>query len=98
MDEYVQIHPEMQKKFFSGQILRVYCTILYSTGLYGTGYHPPTKVKIFSLHFWMNQAISNVFPKVIEKTQKNPQKSLELAKTPVWKFSKLFWFFFLRLP
>ena len=30
----------------------------------------------------MNQAISNVFPKLLEKTQKNPKKSLDLAKTP----------------
>ena len=69
----------MQKKFFSDQILLVYCTILYSTVLYGTGNHPPTKVKFFSLHFWMNQTISNVFPKVLKKTQKNQKKSLELA-------------------
>ena len=31
---------------------------------------PHTKVKFFSLHFWMNQTISNVFPKLLEKTHK----------------------------
>ena len=43
----------------------------------------------------MNQAISNVFPKLLEETQKNPKKSLDFAEVaPVWKISKLFLVFF----
>ena len=89
----------MEEKKFADQILTVYCTILYSTVPYSTGYHPPTKVKFFSLHFWMNQTISNVFPKLLEKTQNNQKKSLELAETPsppVWKIPNFFWVFFLE--
>ena len=41
-NEYVLIHPEMQKKNLD-QILLLYCIILYSTVLYSTGYHPPTQ-------------------------------------------------------
>ena len=42
----------------------------------------------------MNQAISNVFPKLLEKTQKNPKKSLDLAETnPISKknYKIIFW-------
>ena len=98
-NKYVLIHPETEEKKFTDQILTVYCTILYSMVPYSTGYHPPTKVKFFSLHFWMNQTISNVFPKLLEKTQKNQKKSLELAETPsppVWKIPNFFWVFFLE--
>ena len=30
-------------------------------------------------HFWMNQAISNLFPKLLEKTLKYSKKSLDLG-------------------
>ena len=99
INEYVLIHPEMGGKKWADQILTVYCTILYSTVPYSTGSHPPTKWNFFSLHFWMNQTISNVFPMLLEKTQNNQKKSLELAETPsppVWKIPNFFWVFFLK--
>ena len=44
-NEYVLIHPEMEEKKFADQILTVYCTILYSTVPYSTGYNSLSKVK-----------------------------------------------------
>ena len=82
-----------------------FATVLYNFVQYGTVQYrvppPLTKVKFFSLHFWMNQAISNVFPRVLEKTQKNPKKSLDLAKTPppsLENFQTFLGFFFEGFP
>ena len=49
----------------------------------------------------MNQAISNVFPKLLEKTQKNPKKSLDLAGPPppsLENFQTFLGFFFEGFP
>ena len=79
-NEYVLIHPEMQKKNFRPNFAAVlYNFVQYSTVQYRIP-PPHTKVKFFSLHFWMNQTISNVFPKVLEKTHKYEKKSLENSK------------------
>ena len=87
-------------------IFRLYfAAVLYNFVQYGTVQYrvpcPLTKVKFFSLHFWMNQAISNVFPRVLEKTQKNQKKSLDLTETPppgLENFQTFLGFFFEGFP
>ena len=69
-NEYVLIHPEMEEKKFADQILTVYCTILYSTVPYSTGYHPPTKVKIFFFAFLDESDHFQCFPKAFRKNPK----------------------------
>ena len=55
----------------------MWCTVQFCTVRCCTvkGTTPPHKSEIFSLHFWMNQTISNVFQKLLEKNQKNQNKS-----------------------
>ena len=57
---------------------------------------------LLSLHFWMNQTISNVFPKLLEKNQNNQQKKfgIGVVPPPPWfgKFQTFFGFFFEGFP
>ena len=86
--ECIMIQSRVKPEILSSNcvLIRKLPTVLYNfyTVQYCTvqGTTPPHKSEFFSLHFWMNQAISNIFPRVLEKTQKNPKKSLDLAPPP----------------
>ena len=81
-NEYVLIHPELQKNIFRPN----FAAVLYNFVQYGIVQYrvppPHTKVNFFSLHFWMNQAICNVFPMLLEKTLENPKKKFGIGQDP----------------